>query len=269
MAAFANCEGGVIFVGVRDDGDICGVTDPDGVIRDVANLARDALRPALRPEIRRVTAAQGTLVAICVPRQILPRQVDGKHYLRVGTTVREATSEEIAALYTNRPELTDLARIFDAQFANFSPRNIQRQGPDELAAATPPDEWQSLEDMRVKLYQDSEGLFLVHRWKPSSVPGQVADIAISIAQHKAGPLTRGEITSVEYQLGPRFFRDRVIITDASTQFRLDVSAYAPMLCLAKVTFSTGRPPLYVWRYIDFDDGRAPNNSLEPTQPGPR
>lgn len=251
MAAFANSEGGVILVGVLDNGVVCGVTDPDQVIRDVANLARDAVKPALNPQIRRVTITNHTLVAIEIQRTILPRQVDGKHYLRVGTTVREATSEEIAALYTNRPKLSDFLLSFDAYFATFNPRNIQGHEPDQSSTAEHSDEWQRLENMRVKVYQEGEGLFLTHRWKPSSLPGQVADISIRLCQHRDGPLSRQEVETVEYQLGPMFFTDRVVVQDSTEDFRLDVSAYAPMLCLAKVSFKTSRPPLYLTRYIDF------------------
>lgn len=252
MAAFANVQGGTILIGVRDDGVITGVDDPDSVIRDVANLARDVVKPAIRPEIHRENADGFSIVRIEIPRQMLPRQVDGKHYLRVGTTVRQASSEEVAALYTNRPGITDFLLAYDAAFGTFKPQNIQGSSATSLPITQHPDEWQRLEDMRVKVYQDNEGLFLVHRWKPSTIPGQVADISIMLAQHRDGPLTRQEVESVEYQLGQMFFVDRVIKTNASENFRLDVSAYAPMLCLVKVTFKTTRAPLYLTRYIDFD-----------------
>lgn len=252
MAAFANVQGGTILIGVRDNGVIIGIDDPDRVIRDVANLARDVVRPAIRPEICRENADGFSIVRIEIPQQMLPRQVDGKHYLRVGTTIRQASSEEVAALYTNRPGITDFLLAYDAAFGTFQPQNIQRSSTTSPPIAQYPDEWQRLEDMRVKFYQDNEGLFLVHRWKPSTIPGQVADISIMLAQHRDGPLNRQEVASVEYQLGPMFFVDRVIKTNVSENFRLDVSAYAPMLCLAKVTFKTARAPLYLTRYIDFD-----------------
>jgi hypothetical protein len=251
MAALANGQGGKILIGVQDNGVVTGIADPDAVIRDVANLARDAVKPAIRPEIHRVNIGSLPIVIVDIPQQMLPRQVDGKHYLRVGTTVRQATSEEVAALYVNRPGITDFLLVYDSAFGAFRPQNVQHSDAVHLSAASYPDEWQRLEDMRVRIYQDNEGLFLIHKWKPSTIPGQVADISIMLAQHREGPLTRQEVESVEYQLGPMFFVERVIKTDASDTFRLDVSAYAPMLCLAKVTFKTSRSPLYLTRYIDF------------------
>jgi hypothetical protein len=251
MAAFANGQGGKILIGVQDNGVVIGIADPDRVIRDVANLARDAVKPAIRPEIRRENVGSLSIVIADIPQQMLPRQVDGKHYLRVGTTVRQATSEEVAALYVNRPGITDFLLTYDSAFGAFKPQNIQHSGAAHFSPARYPDEWQRLEDMRVRTYQDNEGLFLVHKWRPSTVPGQVADISIMLTQHRDGPLTRQEVESVEYQLGPMFFVEPVTKTNASENFRLDVSAYAPMLCLAKVTFKTGRSPLYLTRYIDF------------------
>lgn len=251
MAAFANTQGGTILIGVRDNGEIVGVPNPDRVIRDIANLARDSVTPPIRPGISRVHIANHSVVAVEIPQQMLPRQVKGRHYLRVGTTVRQATSEEIAALYVNRPGIRDLLLTLDAAFGTFRPQNIQQSGTAPARAVQHSDEWRRLEDMRVRIYQENEGLFLVHKWKPSNIPGQVADISIMLTQHREGPLTRQEIESVEYQLGPMFFEDRVVKTNASDNFRLDVSAYAPMLCIAKISFNTGRQPLYLTRYIDF------------------
>lgn len=252
MAAFANGQGGMILIGVQDNGVIVGLDDPDRVMRDVANLARDVVRPAIRPEIRYTNAGGFFVVIVEISQQMLPRQVDGRHYIRVSSTIRQASSEEVAALYSNRPGITDFLLAYDAAFGAFKPQNIQMLGTTLLPIAQYPDEWQRLENMRVKVYQDNEGLFLIHRWKTSTIPGQVADISIMLAQHRDGPLTRHEVESVEYQLGPMFFAERVIKTNASENFRLDVSVYAPMLCLAKVTFKSVRTPLYLTRYIDFE-----------------
>jgi len=94
---------------------------------------------------------------------------------------------------------------------------------------------------------------LVHDWRPSTTPGQVADIIIWLQQHREGPLTRGEVLKVEYHLGPKFFDHPPIKTDASDGFRLEVSAYAPMLCLARVFLRGRSDPVELTRYVDFDE----------------
>ncbi len=45
VVAFANTDGGKLFIGIDDDGQIRGVSDPDGVMLRVANMIRDAIRP--------------------------------------------------------------------------------------------------------------------------------------------------------------------------------------------------------------------------------
>lgn len=47
IIAFANCEGGKLYIGVRDDGTVSGLDDPDGVSLQVSNMIRDAIKPDL------------------------------------------------------------------------------------------------------------------------------------------------------------------------------------------------------------------------------
>ena len=45
VVAFANCDGGVLYIGVNGDGTACGVDDVDGTMLCVTNAIRDAVRP--------------------------------------------------------------------------------------------------------------------------------------------------------------------------------------------------------------------------------
>ena len=47
IIAFANCEGGKLYIGVQDDGTILGVEDPDGTALQISNMVRDAIKPDL------------------------------------------------------------------------------------------------------------------------------------------------------------------------------------------------------------------------------
>lgn len=49
MAAFANADGGIVFVGIRKDGEVIGVDDPDGVMLQIANSLKDAIAPDIMP----------------------------------------------------------------------------------------------------------------------------------------------------------------------------------------------------------------------------
>ena len=45
IIAFANCDGGKLYIGVQDDGMVVGLDDPDGVTLQISNMVRDAIKP--------------------------------------------------------------------------------------------------------------------------------------------------------------------------------------------------------------------------------
>ncbi len=47
IIAFANCEGGTLYIGVQDDGTVIGVDNPDNTALQISNMIRDAVKPDL------------------------------------------------------------------------------------------------------------------------------------------------------------------------------------------------------------------------------
>lgn len=45
IVAFANCDGGKLYIGVQDDGTVVGLDDPDGASLQISNMVRDAIKP--------------------------------------------------------------------------------------------------------------------------------------------------------------------------------------------------------------------------------
>lgn len=45
IIAFANCNGGKLYIGVQDDGTVVGLDDPDGASLQISNMVRDAIKP--------------------------------------------------------------------------------------------------------------------------------------------------------------------------------------------------------------------------------
>ena len=45
IIAFANSNGGRLYIGVRDDGEVIGLDDPDRVSLQISNMVRDAIKP--------------------------------------------------------------------------------------------------------------------------------------------------------------------------------------------------------------------------------
>lgn len=45
IIAFANSDGGTLYIGVRDDGEVIGLDDSDGAALQVSNMVRDSIKP--------------------------------------------------------------------------------------------------------------------------------------------------------------------------------------------------------------------------------
>ena len=52
VIAFANAEGGTVFVGICNDGAVKGVDDPDEVMLRIVNSLKDAIAPDVMPFVR-------------------------------------------------------------------------------------------------------------------------------------------------------------------------------------------------------------------------
>jgi len=52
VMGFANAEGGTVYIGVRKDGAVVGVDDPDGVMLQVVNSLKDSLSPDVMPFVK-------------------------------------------------------------------------------------------------------------------------------------------------------------------------------------------------------------------------
>lgn len=100
MVAFANTLGGVILLGVEDSGEICGIGESidSGWI---ANIARNNVNPSLNPLIEILTLSGKRVGAVTIEKgKHKPYQtIDGKFWIRVGSTNRSATKEELSRLF--------------------------------------------------------------------------------------------------------------------------------------------------------------------------
>lgn len=70
IVAFANTEGGELYVGIRNDGSVAGVTDPDDIMTRISNVAHDTILPDIMPFI-----------------QIRPIEMEGKQVVKATIAV--------------------------------------------------------------------------------------------------------------------------------------------------------------------------------------
>ena len=123
LAAFANGRGGILFVGVRDDGVITGAPAHDAEIQRIANVITSRL--GLTPSIR-VTESNGhTVIAVEVEPNRGTVSYQGRYLRRVGSTNRDFTMEELA-----RHLLERSGQTWDSLPSNWTPDQVD---PEALA----------------------------------------------------------------------------------------------------------------------------------------
>lgn len=78
IIAFANCNGGKLYVGIRDDGTIIGVSNPDNVALQISNMVRDAIKPDITMFLHYETIVQDEKSIVLVEVQ---RGIDRPYYI--------------------------------------------------------------------------------------------------------------------------------------------------------------------------------------------
>lgn len=68
VIAFANSEGGVLYIGIRKDGVVVGIDDPDDTMLRVSSALKDSIRPDIMPfvQIRAIQREDKTIIEITV-----------------------------------------------------------------------------------------------------------------------------------------------------------------------------------------------------------
>ena len=95
ICAFANATGGVIVIGMGDDGEVCGVPDHNRVKSEVQSIARSA-EPAIAVEIESVDE----VLCVTVPVQYSkPYSFGGKFFIREGANSQQMSREEIREFF--------------------------------------------------------------------------------------------------------------------------------------------------------------------------
>lgn len=100
MVGFSNYLGGHILLGIDDAGDIVGVSKKN-IEEWVMNIARNNVVPGLQISINEHHIANKTIFEVVIPKgQHKPYQtLDGRYLIRVGSTNRQATKEELGRLF--------------------------------------------------------------------------------------------------------------------------------------------------------------------------
>ncbi|MFQ5631557.1 MAG: helix-turn-helix domain-containing protein [bacterium] len=120
LVALANTEGGALFLGVQDNGEIQGISKNqlDSVEKWLINIATNNCDPPIRPIIRKFVLPNPDkqrveiMLAIISKSLYVHRTSGGRWYTRVGSTKRDLTQQELARLFQQRGR----SFVFDESF---------------------------------------------------------------------------------------------------------------------------------------------------------
>lgn len=87
ICGFANANGGSIFIGKEDNGNIVGVTDAKRLLEEIPNKVRDVL--GILADVNLHTTTQGDFIEIIVEGYPYPVNYKGQYHYRSGSTKQE------------------------------------------------------------------------------------------------------------------------------------------------------------------------------------
>ncbi len=93
ICAFANTAGGILYIGIDDDGTICGVNDSHKLTEDIPNKIRNTM--GLVCNVQLLSEDDKEYFKIEVEKYPFPVSYHGKYYKRSGSTLQELTGVEL------------------------------------------------------------------------------------------------------------------------------------------------------------------------------
>ena len=154
LVAFSNFEGGILLLGVEDDGSVSGITR-EKLEEWVMTACRDKVRPGLIPfyEVVRDVEAGKDVAVVRVSRGLdvhtLWHNNKNTYFIRVGTLSREPTPEELARLFQQRGNFrAELRPVSGATIADLDMRRLRnyfvRVREQEVPVDSDEDAWNTL-----------------------------------------------------------------------------------------------------------------------------
>ncbi len=131
IVAFANSVGGTLYIGVNDEGNICGVNNSDLVFQTLTNICRDRCIPAISPLIEQQTIHGKEIVVLTIVSALNKfkpyRTAGGRFYIRSGKDKKDATGRELMRIAQAAGELHyDESPVLGIGLQDFSMRDFEK-----------------------------------------------------------------------------------------------------------------------------------------------
>jgi hypothetical protein len=141
LCAFTQAEGGSVFFGVNDHGDIVGVTIGRNTVEGFANRLRSNTQPPLTPTIEQfdVEGKPIAIVSIGKGDEGIAYYAFNRPYIRVGKTNQVLGPVQVKERLYKAFQAENLGRKADIPFENITPikiRRIKQNIPDYLVRLT-------------------------------------------------------------------------------------------------------------------------------------
>jgi ATP-dependent DNA helicase RecG len=135
LVAFANSDGGSVYVGVRDDGRVVGVQLADESETSWVNEIKSKTAPAIVPDADRIVVNGKTVVRLHIaPLPVKPTSVQGRYYLRKGKANHLMSIAELSDMY-----LKSMSSSWDALPSEHSLEDISLEKVAAFAKRMNPD----------------------------------------------------------------------------------------------------------------------------------
>ena len=141
LCAFTQAEGGSVFFGVNDDGDIVGVTTGKNTIEDFTSRLRSSTQPPLTPTIEQFHVEGKTITVVSIGKgdEGTVYYAFNHPYVRVGKTNQVLSPVQIKERLYKAFRAEDLARKADIPLQEIPPIKVRRMKqniPDYLIRLT-------------------------------------------------------------------------------------------------------------------------------------
>ena len=128
VVALANTQGGIIFIGVKDDSSLCGVEIGSESLQNYANSIKSSTEPSLMVDIQLIPVDDKKIIVIQVDEfPIKPVSYKGKYFKRVANSNHQMNLTQISAMHMQSLQLSwDAYVANDVTFDELDKQKIKR-----------------------------------------------------------------------------------------------------------------------------------------------
>ncbi len=112
LCAFANTEGGLMYIGMSDKGEPIGLKNTDYLLETLPNKIRNSLNILASVKVEHIKGIE--VIKIETPPSEVPISYKGKFYIRSGSTTQEVSGMELVKFLMKKQKLSWDALLSDA-----------------------------------------------------------------------------------------------------------------------------------------------------------